>query len=318
MPETMRAIRQHSFGGPEVLKIEEVPRPEPLWTEVLIRVHAAGVNPVDCKTRSGGGILATQGPLPFTIGWDVSGEVVAIGSGVTRFKVGDQVYGMVNFPRVGAGYAEYVTADSRQLAPKPSVLSHEEAAGVPLVALTAWQSLVSVGRIGPGSRVLVHGAAGGLGHIAVQIARARGAWVAATVSTDRVELVKSLGADEIHDYTKVRFEELAHDIDVVVDTVAGENGLRSLRTMRTGGVLVSLPVPPDPQTIAEAERLGLRAVSLTVEADRTDLEDLTALIERGAIKPIIDTVLPLERADKAHELIETGRAKGKIVLRVAD
>lgn len=209
-----------------------------------------------------------------------------------------------------------MTADSRQLVRKPEVLSHQEAAGVPLVALTAWQSLVSVGRTGPGTRVLVHGAAGGLGHIAVQIARARGAWVCGTAGTAQQDLVRQLGADEVYDYTKVRFEELAHDIDVVVDTVAGDNGLRSLRTMRAGGVLVSLPVPPDEQTLAEAARLGLRAVSLTVEGDRTDLEDITALIEAGAIKPIIAEVLPLERADKAHELIETGQAKGKVVLKV--
>ncbi|WP_405013587.1 NADP-dependent oxidoreductase [Kitasatospora sp. NBC_01539] len=316
MSETMRAIRQHSFGGPEVLQIEEVPRPEPLWTEVLVRVHAAGVNPVDCKTRSGGGISPTQGPLPITIGWDVSGVVEAIGSGVTRFTPGDEVYGMVNFPRIGAGYAEYITVDSRQLTFKPDRLTHEEAAGVPLVALTAWQSLVSVGRTGPGTRVLVHGAAGGLGHLAVQIARARGAWVCGTVGPHQVDLVKGLGIDEAYDYTAVRFEDLAHDIDVVVDTVAGDNGLRSLKTMRAGGVLVSLPVPPDDETVAEAARLGLRAVSLTVETDRSDLEHITALIEAGALRPIIGTVLPLERADKAHELIETGQAQGKVVLKV--
>ncbi|MFG2823121.1 NADP-dependent oxidoreductase [Kitasatospora sp. NPDC048365] len=317
MTETMRAVRQHSYGAPEVLRLEEnVPRPEPMWTEVLVRVHAAGVNPVDCKTRDGGGISPSQGPLPITIGWDVSGTVVEIGGGVTRFAVGDEVYGMINFPRIGGGYAEYVTVDSRQLSPKPESLTHVEAAGVPLVSLTAWQSLVSVGNTGPGTRVLVHGAAGGLGHLAVQIARARGAYVCGTASTDQVELVRSLGADEVFDYTKVRFEEHAHDIDVVVDTVAGENGLRSLKTMRTGGVLVSLPVPPDEATAAEAARLGLRAVSLTVEGDRKDLEDITALINAGALKPIIGNVLPLERADKAHELIETGQAKGKVVLQV--
>ncbi|MFJ9521975.1 NADP-dependent oxidoreductase [Kitasatospora sp. NPDC101801] len=317
MPETMRAVRQHSFGGPEVLRLDEgIPRPEPLWTEVLVRVHAAGVNPVDCKTRAGSGISPSQGELPITIGWDVSGVVESVGSGVTRFVPGDEVYGMVNFPRIGGTYAEYVTVDSRQLAFKPAALTHVEAAGVPLVALTAWQSLVSVGRTGPGTRVLVHGAAGGLGHLAVQIARARGAYVCGTAGTQQLELVKSLGIDEAYDYTKVRFEELAHDIDVVVDTVAGENGLRSLKVMRTGGVLVSLPVPPDPETVAEAARRGLRAVSLTVEGDRKDLEDITALIDAGALRPVIGDVLPLERADKAHELIETGQARGKVVLQV--
>jgi NADPH:quinone reductase-like Zn-dependent oxidoreductase len=316
MADTMRAVRQHSYGGPEVLKLEEVPRPEPLWTEVLVRVHAAGVNPVDCKTRAGGGISPSQGDLPIIIGWDVSGVVEAVGGGVTRFAPGDEVYGMVNFPRVGAGYAEYVTADSRQLAPKPEHLTHEEAAGIPLVALTAWQSLVSVGKTGPGSRVLVHGAAGGLGHIAVQIARARGAFVSTTAGPDQIDLVRSLGADEVWDYTSERFDDHVRNIDVVVDTVAGSNGLRSLKTMRAGGVLVSLPVPPDDETLAEANRLGLRAVSLTVEGDRADLEDITALVNAGALRPVIAEVLPLERADKAHELVESGRARGKVVLKV--
>ncbi|MFD8013779.1 NADP-dependent oxidoreductase [Streptomyces sp. NPDC058955] len=314
----MRAVRQHEYGGPEVLRVEEVERPEPLWTEVLVRVHAAGVNPVDCKTRSGGGISATQGPLPVTIGWDVSGVVEAIGGGVTRFAVGDEVYGMVNFPRIGRGYAEYVTADSRQLVRKPAALTHVEAAAVPLVTLTAWQSLVSVGRTGPGSRVLVHGAAGGLGHLAVQIARARGAKVYATASPDQFELLADYGIDVLIDYTTTRFEDVAHDIDVVVDTVAGENGRRSATLLREGGVLVSLPVPPDEETVREAERRGARAVSLTVEADRADLEDITALVEAGALRPHVGDVLPLERADKAHELIEGGRSRGKVVLQVRE
>jgi NADPH:quinone reductase-like Zn-dependent oxidoreductase len=316
MPSTMLAVRQVAYGGPEVLQLAEVPRPEPLWTEVLVRVHAASVNPVDCKTRSGGGISGTQGPLPITIGWDVSGVVEAVGSGVTRFVPGDEVYGMLNFPRIGAAYAQYAVADSRQLARKPANLTHEEAAAVPLVGLTAWQSLVSVGRTGPGSRVLVHGAAGGLGHIAVQIARARGAFVCGTARGDQAELLQGLGLDQLFDYTRVRFEESAHDIDVVVDTVAGDNGLRSLRTMRTGGVLVSLPVPPDERTVAEAATRGLRAVSLTVEADRADLEDLTALVEAGALRPHVGDVLPLAEAAKAHELVESGTAQGKVVLSV--
>ena len=316
MPETMRAIRQDEYGGPHVLRLDRAPRPEPLWTQVLIRVHAAGVNPVDAKTRAGGGIVATQGDLPMTIGWDVSGVVEAVGSGVTRFAPGDEVYGMVNFPRIGAGYAEYVTADSVQLSRKPGALTHEEAAALPLAALTAWQSLVTVGRTGPGSRVLVHGAAGGLGHLAVQIARARGAaYICGTARGEGVAL-RAMGLDERIDYSEVRFEEVAHDIDVVVDTVAGDYGLRSLDSLRAGGVLVSLPVPPDGRTVREATRRGLRAVSLTVEADRADLDEISALADAGALRPVLAEVLPLEQAAKAHELIETGHVHGKIVLTV--
>lgn len=316
MPETMRAIRQDEYGGPHVLRLDRAPRPEPLWTQVLIRVHAAGVNPVDAKTRAGGGIVATQSDLPMTIGWDVSGVVEAVGSGVTRFAPGDEVYGMVNFPRVGAGYAEYVTADSVQLSRKPGALTHEEAAALPLAALTAWQSLVTVGRTGPGSRVLVHGAAGGLGHLAVQIARARGAaYICGTARGEGVAL-RAMGLDELIDYSEVRFEEVAHDIDVVVDTIAGDYGLRSLDSLRAGGVLVSLPVPPDGRTVREATRRGLRAVSLTVEADRADLDEISALADAGALRPVLAEVLPLEQAAKAHELIETGHVHGKIVLTV--
>ncbi|MGW4984310.1 NADP-dependent oxidoreductase [Streptomyces mirabilis] len=316
MSETMRAIRQYAYGGPHVLKIDRAPRPEPLWTEVLVRVHAAGVNPVDGKTREGGGISSAQGGLPMTLGWDVSGVVEAVGSGVTRFAPGDEVYGMINFPRVGAGYAEYVTADSAQFSRKPQSLSHEEAAALPLAALTAWQSLVTVGRTGPGSRVLVHGAAGGLGHLAVQIARARGAaYVYGTLRGDASAL-RAMGLDEPIDYTRARFENVARDVDVVVDTVAGEYGLRSLETMRSGAVLVSLPVPPEPQTVREAAQRGLRAISLTVEADRADLDAITSLVNAGALRPVLAEVLPLEQAAKAHELIESGHVHGKIVLTV--
>ncbi|GGR95427.1 MULTISPECIES: NADP-dependent oxidoreductase [Streptomyces] len=319
MPAMMRAIRQHEFGGPEVLRLEEVERPEPLWTEVLIRVHAAGVNPVDCKTRAGGGISDSQGKLPITIGWDVSGVVEAVGSGVTRFAPGDEVYGMVNFPRVGEAYAEYVAADSRQLARKPANISHVEAAAIPLVSLTAWQSLVSVGGVGPGKRVLVHGAGGGLGHLAVQIARARGAsYIYGTGLESQADILRGCGLDELIDYTKQSFEEIAHDVDIVVDTVAGDNGLRSVKVMRPGGALISLPVPPSEATLQEAERRGVRAVSLTVEGDRADLEAITALVEAGALRPHVGDVLPLERADQAHEIVESGRSRGKVVLRVVE
>ncbi|WP_237522661.1 NADP-dependent oxidoreductase [Streptomyces sp. SID1328] len=316
MATTMRAVRQHTFGGPQVLRIDQAPRPKPLWTEALVRVHAAGVNPVDGKTREGGGISSAQGGLPMTLGWDVSGVVEEVGSGVTRFAPGDEVYGMVNFPRVGAGYAEYVTVDSGQLCRKPESLDHTEAAALPLAALTAWQSLVHVGGAGPGSRVLVHGAAGGLGHLAVQIARARGAaYLYGTVRGDASAL-RAMGLDEPIDYTRARFENAAHDVDVVIDTVGGDYGLRSLDTMRPGGVLISLPEPPEPQAVREAERRGLRAVSLTVEADRSDLESLTTLVDAGALRPVLAEVLPLEQAAKAHELIESGHVHGKIVLTV--
>jgi NADPH:quinone reductase-like Zn-dependent oxidoreductase len=317
MVERMRAIRQKVYGGPEVLELTEVERPEPLPTEVLVRVHAAGVNPVDAGTRAGRGMarLGAVGPPPFTVGWDVAGVVEAVGYGVTRFRPGDVVYGMPRFPRAAGAYAEYVTAPSRHLAAKPAELDDVHAAALPLGALTAWQALVDTARVEAGQRVLVHAAAGGVGHLAVQIAKARGAYVIGTASAANHELAREFGADELIDYTGVDFAEAVRGVDVVVNLVGGgDYGVRSLRTLRPGGLLVAVA---GTSGVEEAAAHGVRCLALLVEPDRAGLEGITALVEAGLLRPRVEQVLPLEQAARAHALIETGHTRGKTVLSVA-
>ncbi|MEU8470032.1 NADP-dependent oxidoreductase [Streptomyces sp. NPDC029006] len=306
----MRAVVVEQWGGPENLVEREVERPEPGLNEVLVRVHAAGVNPVDWKTRAGGA-LVEWGAVP-AVGWDVSGTVAAVGPGVGVFRPGDEVFGMPLFPRQAGAYAEYVVAPARHLAPKPASLTHVEAAALPLAALTAWQALVDTADVRPGERVLVHAAAGGVGHLAVQIAKARGAYVIATASAGKHGLVRELGADEVVDYRAVRFEDAVSGIDVVLDGIGGETAERSLRVLRAGGRLITLPGPDD----VPAARDGVRAVWMLVEPDHLGLREIAALVERGALRPVVGTVIPLAQAAKAHEIGERGRTTGKIVLTV--
>ncbi|MER6347691.1 NADP-dependent oxidoreductase [Streptomyces sp. NPDC001595] len=306
----MRAVVVERWGGPETLVEREVERPEPGLNEVLVRVHAAGVNPVDWKTRASGALIE-WGALP-AVGWDVSGTVEAVGPGVGVFRAGDEVFGMPLFPRQAGGYAEYVVAPARHLAPKPANLTHTEAAALPLAALTAWQALVDTADVRPGERVLVHAAAGGVGHFAVQIAKARGAYVIGTASAAKHDLVRDLGADEVVDYRAVRFEDTVSDIDVVLDGLGGDTAERSLKVLRPGGRLITLPGPGDvPAAPAE-----VRAVWVLVEPDHLGLREIAALVERGELKPVVETVLPLAEAAKAHEIGERGRTTGKIVLTV--
>ncbi|MFD6454942.1 NADP-dependent oxidoreductase [Nocardia sp. NPDC055165] len=308
----MRAIGQDTFGGPEVLRVIEVDKPSPGPAEVLIRVHAAGVNPTDSWHRATGGLLGAIAPL----GWDVSGVVEAVGVGVTLFAPGDEVFGMPRQPRAAGAYAEYVTAPARHLARKPSNLTHVEAAALPLVALTAWQALVDTADVRPGHRVLIHAAAGGVGHVAVQIAKARGAYVVATARADNHDFVRDLGADEVIDYTATDFVDAADGIDIVVDTIGGEYGPRSLRTLRPGGIIVSLASPAEAALVEVARPLGLRAGFMIVEADGAGLRALANLVESGALRPHVETVLPLELVGKAHEISDNQRTRGKIVLTV--
>ncbi|MGW6626140.1 NADP-dependent oxidoreductase [Nocardia sp. NPDC055002] len=308
----MRAIGQDTFGGPEVLRVIEVDKPSPGPAEVLIRVHAAGVNPTDSWHRATGGLLGAIAPL----GWDVSGVVEAVGVGVTLFAPGDEVFGMPRQPRAAGAYAEYVTAPARHLARKPSNLTHVEAAALPLVALTAWQALVDTADVRPGHRVLIHAAAGGVGHVAVQIAKARGAYVVATARADNHDFVRDLGADEVIDYTATDFVDAADGIDIVVDTIGGEYGPRSLRTLRPGGIIVSLASPAEAALVEVARPLGLRAGFMIVEADGAGLRALADLVESGALRPHVETVLPLELVSKAHEISDNQRTRGKIVLTV--
>ncbi|WP_406084903.1 NADP-dependent oxidoreductase [Streptomyces virginiae] len=307
----MRAVVISKWGGPEVLVETEAERPEPGMGEVLVRVHAAGVNPVDWKTRESGALIP-WGPVP-AVGWDVSGTVEAVGPGVTLHRVGDEVYGMPRFPQQAGAYAEYVTAPARHFAPKPATLDHVQAAALPLAALTAWQALVDTAGVSAGQRVLVHAAAGGVGHLAVQIAKARGAYVIGTASAGKHALLRELGADEVIDYRTTDFEDAVADVDVVIDAIGGDYTLRSLKVLKAGGHLVTLPgpdsLPADPQ--------GVHASWVLVEPDLGGLREITALVEQGLLKPLVDTVLPLEQAAKAHEIGERGRTTGKIVLTVA-
>ncbi|WP_405595382.1 NADP-dependent oxidoreductase [Streptomyces sp. NBC_01092] len=316
----MRAVVQHAFGGPEVLQVQEVPRPVPLPTEVLVRVHAAGINPVDWKTRAGGGMAGVLGEPPFTLGWDVSGVVEEIGFGVTALKPGDEVYGMPWFPRAAGGYAEYVTAPARQFARKPANISHEQAAAVPLAALTAWQALVDTAGIRPGLRVLIHAAAGGVGHFAVQFAKHLGAQVTGTASRPRHDWLTELGADELIDYTAVRFEESAKDIDVVIDLVgdAHDNtSTRSLDVLRPGGLIVAIPAGVSPELLEAAQSRGLRTSPFLVEPDGPALTRIAHLIDSGEVSVEVEEVFPLEQAAQAHTRGESDRTRGKLVLRVS-
>ncbi|MGK5551396.1 NADP-dependent oxidoreductase [Actinomadura kijaniata] len=306
----MRAISQDTVGGPEVLKEIELPRPEPGPTEVLVRVRAAGVNPTDWKHRAGA--AAMLGEPPFVLGWDVSGVVEAVGLGVSLHKPGDEVFGMLRYPGGHGAYAEYVTAPSRHFARKPANLDHVQAAALPLAALTAWQALVDTADVRPGQRVLVHAAAGGVGHLAVQIAKAHGAYVLGTARAAKHGFLRSIGVDEPIDYTTTDFAETGRDVDVVVDTIGGDYGPRSLRTLREGGVLVSLVL----SRLADLGPGTARAETVLVEPDHHALTRIAELAEQGRLRAGIDTVLPLAEAAKAHARGESGRVQGKIVLTV--
>jgi NADPH:quinone reductase-like Zn-dependent oxidoreductase len=310
---TMRAVRQRELGGPEVLELTEVPRPEPGATEVLVRTAAAGVNPVDWKVRSRGGLL---GEPPFTVGWDVAGVVEEVGFGVTRFAPGDRVFGMPRFPREAAAYAEYVTSPSRQLARIPDGLGDVEAGGLPLAGLTAWQALVETADVGPGRRVLILAAAGGVGHLAVQIAKARGAEVIGTARAGKHAFLAELGCDEAVDYTTEAIEERARDVDVVLDLVGGDAGAAALPTLRDGGLFIAVPSGSGLEPLRELAAGRVRVTGILVEPDRAGLEALAELVDAGALHVHVSGTFPLEEAARAHELCETGRTQGKLVLTV--
>ncbi|WP_443728920.1 NADP-dependent oxidoreductase [Streptomyces anatolicus] len=311
----MRAVSPRAWGAPENLVPVEVDRPEPGLTEILVRVHAAGVNPVDWKTRAEGA-FGTWGDTPI-LGYDVSGVVEEVGPGVTLYSPGDEVFGMPRFPEQAGGYAEYVVAPARRFAPKPAGIDHVQAAALPLAALTAWQGLVETAGLRAGQRVLIHAAAGGVGHLAVQIARARGAYVIGTAREEKHAFLRGLGADEVVDYARVDFTEAISDVDIVLDGVGGEYGTRSLEVLRPGGHLVTLPDPGGLPDADLARERGVHAGWTVVEPDRLGLLEIARLVDEGKLRAEIDTVLPLEDAAKAHAYGERGRTRGKIVLQVA-
>jgi NADPH:quinone reductase-like Zn-dependent oxidoreductase len=310
--ETMNAVRIHEYGSPEVLRYEEAPRPEPGDDEVLIRVHAAGVNPIDWKVRAGRLQHWLPYRLPLIPGWDVSGVVEATGSSATRLKVGDEVYSRPDITRDGA-YAEYIMARESEVALKPASVDHIHAAAIPLAALTAWQSLFDAAKLAAGQTVLIHGAAGGVGHFAVQLARWKGAHVIGTASQRNHEFLRALGTDETIDYNTTRFEDVVRDVDVVLDTITGETMERSWPVLKRGGMLISILEPPSP---AKAAAHGVRQAHVFVQPNGAQLTEMAALVDSGKLKVTIQTVLPLAEARQAHELSQTGHTRGKIVLRV--
>jgi NADPH:quinone reductase-like Zn-dependent oxidoreductase len=309
--KTMRAISQDVVGGPEVLKVVEVERPAPRPNEVLVRVRAAGVNPTDWKHRASGGFL---GEPPFVLGWDVSGVVEEAGIGVDLFQPGDEVFAMLPYPFGHGSHAEYVTAPARAFAHKPAGIDHVQAGALPLVSLTSWQALVERADVRPGQRVLIHAAAGGVGHVAVQIAKERGAYVIGTASAGKHDFLREIGVDEPVDYRETDFAEVVKDVDVVLDTIGGDTAVRSLRVLRPGGLVVSILPVGSKEFYEEAQRLGVRAVRMLVDADHTGMKAIAELVEAGRLRATIAGTLPLADAAEAHALGDTGRTTGKLVL----
>ena len=314
----MNAIRIHHYGGPEALTYEEAPRPVPGEGDVLVRVHATSVNPVDWKIREGYLQKALPYPLPMIPGWDVSGIVEALGPGVSTFAVGDAVYGRPDIARDGA-YAEYMVARAHELALKPATLDHVHAAAVPLAGLTAWQALFDApapfATIGltAGQTILIHGGAGGVGTFAVQLAKWRGAKVIATASSKNAEFLRDLGADTVIDYKKHRFEDLVHDVDAVFDTIGGDTQARSWKVLKKGGTLLSIASAPSAD---EAKAHDVRAAYVFVQPSGPQLVELAKLLDAKTIKPVVSEVFPLHEARKAQEHSQKGHVRGKIVLKV--
>ncbi|MDA1107216.1 MAG: NADP-dependent oxidoreductase [Proteobacteria bacterium] len=310
----MKAIHIHQFGGPEVLHYEDAPCPVPDAGEVLIRVHAAGVNPVDWKIREGRLQGRITHHLPLTLGWDVAGIIEQLGAAVSQFKVGDAVYARPDMARDGA-YAEYIVVRASEVALKPESLDFIHAAAVPLSALTAWQSLFDAGKLEQGQRVLIHAGAGGVGHYAIQLAHWKSAHVITTTSARNADFVRALGAAEAIDYTGTRFEDAVRDVDMVFDTVGGEVQQRSWQTLKKDGILVSILALTVPE---EAPQQGWRSAYVFVQPNAAQLTRMAELIDAGKVKPVVGNVFPLHEASKAHTALQSGHTRGKIVLRVVD
>ncbi|MBK1888000.1 NADP-dependent oxidoreductase [Marinobacter sp. DY40_1A1] len=313
---SMKKVVYHQFGERDVLEVVSSDIPSPQQGEVLIRVHGAGLNPIDWKTRKGFGFVAQQieSSLPWTPGYDVAGEVVAIGDGVTTLAPGDRVMGLVGFPLNGGGYSEYALAAADELAVVPEELDLVTAGALPLAALTAWQALFEVAELEQGQKILVHAGAGGVGHLAVQFALAHGAHVIATASAGNRDFLAELGVHEVIDYNTTDFADECFGLDVVLDLVGGETGKRSLRTLGESGVLVTIPTVTADEVISAAEAQGLKAYGMTVRPDVFHLDEIAELIEDGDVKVHIEKAFKLDQAAQAHELLEGGHVRGKLVL----
>lgn len=311
---TMKAVRIHDYGSAEVLVYEDVPMPAIATDEVLIRVHAAAINPVDWKIRAGHLKEFLPYQLPLTLGWDVSGVVEAVGTEVTSLKPGDEVYSRPDIARDG-GYAEYIAVKATEVALKPKTVDHVHAAAIPLAGITAWHCLFESAQLSAGQRVLIHAAAGGVGSYAVQLARWKKAYVIGTASARNRDFLTEMGADEVIDYQTTQFEDVVAPVDVVFDTLGGEVQERSWQVIKPGGILVSVVSPPSEEQAAAHQ---CRSAYVFIQPRADWLTEMAQLIDAGQIKPIVETVLPLSQAAEAHQLSETGHTRGKIVLQVRE
>ena len=311
MSGSMQAAVIREYGGPSVLSLAAVPRPEPAEGEVLVKVHAAGINPIDYKTRMGTGVNRgwKDVPFPIILGWDISGVVTESRS--AHYQPGDEVFALSRFPAVGGAYAEYACVPDEHLAPKPRSLDHAHAAAVPLAALTAWQALFETAALSAGQTALIHAAAGGVGHLAVQLAKYAKARVIGTASARNEDFVMSLGADQFIDYTQSRFEDCAKELDLVFHTIGAEYRQRSWSMVRKGGWLVAISggLPED-----EPAKFGAQGKFLTVRPSGTQLADIGRLIDAGSLRVTVDKIFPFADIIKAHEHIEQGHTRGKIVV----
>ena len=310
--KTMKAVCIYGYGGPEVLSYEDAPRPHPGHGEVLVRVHAAGINPVDWKVRQGELKEQLHHLFPLILGWDVSGVVEAVGTGTTRLKVGDEVFSRPDIARDGA-YAEYIAMRESEVALKPKSIDHLHAAALPLAGLTVWQSLFLAAGLTAGQRVLIHAAAGGVGHVAVQLAKWKGAHVIGTASARNHAFVHQLGADQVVDYDTEQFEDVVQPVDVVFDTLGGDIQTRSWKVLKPGGILVSIIQPPPAET---AKAHGVRSAFVFTQPNAEQLAEIARLADAEKLKVIVETILPLSDATRGQELSERGHGRGKIVLRV--
>lgn len=304
------------FGGADKFALEDIDKPNVREGEVLVRVRAIGINPIDIKTRQGSGVASKFKDIkPIILGWDISGTVEETGEDVLGFKVGDDVFGAINFPGIGAAYAEYVAAPANQIALKPSNISHEEAAAATLSALTAWQALVENGCVAQGDKVLIHGAAGGVGNYAVQIAKSQGAYVVGMASGKDSEFVKNLGADEVIDYRTQRFEEVTDDFDLILDTIGGENFVRSLKVLEPDGMIILLPSDKAKDAEKAAREHHVKNFRhIMMHSSGENMLGITSMLENGSIRVTVDKTFPFNQLPEAHRAFENGSIKGKVVV----
>lgn len=309
----MKAIRFHSYGRPEVLQLEDVATPTIKSDEILVRVHSAGVSPFDLHVREGWYKDSSSYPLPCILGWELSGEVDSVGENVRLFKKGDAIFAHTSVYRSGGAYAEYVSIKENEAAFKPASLSYHESAAVSMNGLTAWQALFDVANLLSGQKVLIHAAAGGVGHLAVQLAKWKGAYVIGTASAKNKEFLLNLGVDKVIDYTTTAFEAAVKDVDVVLDTMGGDTLIKSFSVLKKDGIVVSIV---DFDRIKDAEKFGVRGENVVVSPNASELNEIAKLMNEGKLKVHVSAVFPLIEASKAHALCETGHVNGKIVLEV--